>query len=557
MGARSFMLLAIILVLVSYVSVIVYRVLIQNQHPDDGAMLALTPPVINTLLINIWSLAWPRVAVYLNDYENHRTNTAYEDALVTKLFLLNFVNHFTCLFYIAFFQDGTMLFSNQGLRDTCVASKNINGSNEHRGCFPKLAVQIITYLVVTPCVKMVIENQEWWRTRLKRKLLQICGGGGCTHRVSPMLDITSGSTAQPLSIKLVLEGKADLGQSLARLELEFEAAHKASGVPFAWGPVQSALLVSVPSYVLECVFDPPWVSTKDCIVLVNGLKHWRVADITAIATKAQYHGAVAVIVLFSPIQHSSSRVPPRPNAFEAASGGELRIPVFRVVTAEAMAITTALGDIVAGAASPLIRGSIGARITVAWPEQESKLSVAMTSVKVKSDRVITAYSDKVIQYSLVVLFAAAMPLAPILVLITNSIDMRLDIKRMIFHEQRMHARRAEDIGRWQAIIAGINYCAALTNACLIAFSSTFGDEFDDKHGTRARFIALVVFQNAVMLLGFVWRQMVPDTPRDVATAIVNRSELAIESLSPTKAKLKRRGFEAGAEDGRVPAVSEV
>ena len=38
----------------------------------------------------------------MNDFENYRTDTEYEDALIAKTFIFQFVNSFTSLFYIAF-----------------------------------------------------------------------------------------------------------------------------------------------------------------------------------------------------------------------------------------------------------------------------------------------------------------------------------------------------------------------------------------------------------------------------------------------------------------------
>ena len=41
----------------------------------------------------------------LNDYENHRTETAFEDALIAKIFIFNFINTFMVVFYVAFIQQ--------------------------------------------------------------------------------------------------------------------------------------------------------------------------------------------------------------------------------------------------------------------------------------------------------------------------------------------------------------------------------------------------------------------------------------------------------------------
>lgn len=48
------------------------------------------------------SAVYNRVAVLLTDAENHRTDTAYEDSLIGKTFVFQFVNSFASLFYIAF-----------------------------------------------------------------------------------------------------------------------------------------------------------------------------------------------------------------------------------------------------------------------------------------------------------------------------------------------------------------------------------------------------------------------------------------------------------------------
>jgi Calcium-activated chloride channel len=42
------------------------------------------------------------VSLALNDYENHRTDTEYEDNLIAKVFLFQMVNSFAALTYVSF-----------------------------------------------------------------------------------------------------------------------------------------------------------------------------------------------------------------------------------------------------------------------------------------------------------------------------------------------------------------------------------------------------------------------------------------------------------------------
>ncbi|CAE7662482.1 Ano6, partial [Symbiodinium microadriaticum] len=56
----------------------------------------------NAIQIQVMNLIYGGVAIRLTDFENHRTDTAYEDSLIGKTFVFMFVNSFAALFYIAF-----------------------------------------------------------------------------------------------------------------------------------------------------------------------------------------------------------------------------------------------------------------------------------------------------------------------------------------------------------------------------------------------------------------------------------------------------------------------
>lgn len=44
------------------------------------------------------------VAQYLTETELHRTQTEFDDALTLKIFVLQFINYYASIFYIAFFK---------------------------------------------------------------------------------------------------------------------------------------------------------------------------------------------------------------------------------------------------------------------------------------------------------------------------------------------------------------------------------------------------------------------------------------------------------------------
>lgn len=58
--------------------------------------------LINAVQIQVLNAIYNTIAIRLTEYENHRTNTEYEDALIAKTFIFQFVNSFSSLFYISF-----------------------------------------------------------------------------------------------------------------------------------------------------------------------------------------------------------------------------------------------------------------------------------------------------------------------------------------------------------------------------------------------------------------------------------------------------------------------
>ena len=88
------------------------------------------------------------VARALNDWENHRTMSEYEDALITKIFAFRFMNAYSSLFYTGFIkkydlgcpgEDGCLGELRSQLGSMFVTMIGMNDSKEakgtHRFCF--------------------------------------------------------------------------------------------------------------------------------------------------------------------------------------------------------------------------------------------------------------------------------------------------------------------------------------------------------------------------------------------------------------------------------------
>uniref|UniRef100_A0A336M8Y6 Anoctamin n=1 Tax=Culicoides sonorensis TaxID=179676 RepID=A0A336M8Y6_CULSO len=101
-----------------------------------------------------------------------------------------------------------------------------------------------------------------------------------------------------------------------------------------------------------------------------------------------------------------------------------------------------------------------------WEEDNSLL-------KWESQFIYKEYLELVIQFGFVMLFIVAFPLAPLLALLNNVLEMRLDAKKYLLHFRRPVPRRVKDIGHWNNILQMICRMSVITNAILIAFSSDF------------------------------------------------------------------------------------
>ncbi|XP_015486122.1 anoctamin-9 [Parus major] len=83
------------------------------------------------------------------------------------------------------------------------------------------------------------------------------------------------------------------------------------------------------------------------------------------------------------------------------------------------------------------------------------------------------YLEIVIQYSFTTIFVAAFPLAPLLALINNIIEIHMDAIKMMRLRRRMVPRKAKDIGIWLQVLEAIGTLAVIGNGLVIAITSDF------------------------------------------------------------------------------------
>uniref|UniRef100_A0A672HJX8 Anoctamin n=1 Tax=Salarias fasciatus TaxID=181472 RepID=A0A672HJX8_SALFA len=81
------------------------------------------------------------------------------------------------------------------------------------------------------------------------------------------------------------------------------------------------------------------------------------------------------------------------------------------------------------------------------------------------------YLEMVIQFGFITLFVASFPLAPLLALINNIIEVRVDSWKLTTQFRRPVAAKAHSIGAWEEILNGMAVLSVVTNAFIVAFTS--------------------------------------------------------------------------------------
>lgn len=122
------------------------------------------------------------------------------------------------------------------------------------------------------------------------------------------------------------------------------------------------------------------------------------------------------------------------------------------------------------------------------------------------------YAGAVIQYGYATMFISSFPLAVVMAVINNYVQLRIDAWKLCQEFRRPEPRSQEDIGSWYDILEVVSFCAVLTNSGIIAFTGTIF--INSTWIMRVwTFILMVGF---IIGAKFTFAFMVPDVPDDVS-----------------------------------------
>ncbi|XP_047387078.1 anoctamin-8 isoform X3 [Sciurus carolinensis] len=152
------------------------------------------------------------------------------------------------------------------------------------------------------------------------------------------------------------------------------------------------------------------------------------------------------------------------------------------------------------------------------PEEEHSPQLTqaeLESCMKKYEDTFQDYQEMFVQFGYVVLFSSAFPLAALCALVNNLIEIRSDAFKLCTGLQRPFGQRVESIGQWQKVMEAMGVLAILVNCYLIGQCGQLQRLFPWL-SPEAAIVSVVVLEHFALLLKYLIHVAIPDIPGWVA-----------------------------------------
>ncbi|KAJ8922611.1 hypothetical protein NQ315_007643 [Exocentrus adspersus] len=116
-------------------------------------VVPITAALINLVCIVILNLLYDRLAEWLTEMELQRTQTQFDDSLALKIYMFQFVNYYSSIFYIAFFKGKFVGYPAKYNKIFGLRQEECNPG----GCLMELTIQLAIIMIGNQAVNTVME----------------------------------------------------------------------------------------------------------------------------------------------------------------------------------------------------------------------------------------------------------------------------------------------------------------------------------------------------------------------------------------------------------------
>ncbi|XP_059100359.1 anoctamin-8 [Peromyscus eremicus] len=152
------------------------------------------------------------------------------------------------------------------------------------------------------------------------------------------------------------------------------------------------------------------------------------------------------------------------------------------------------------------------------PEEEHSPQLTqaeLESCMKKYEDTFQDYQEMFVQFGYVVLFSSAFPLAALCALVNNLIEIRSDAFKLCTGLQRPFGQRVESIGQWQKVMEAMGVLAIVVNCYLIGQCGQLQRLFPWLSPEGA-IVSVVVLEHLALLVKYLIHAAIPDIPGWVA-----------------------------------------
>lgn len=133
-----FFTISVVIILMSFLVMrLIFQATIDAQY---GPLMASVLQALCTVVLNV---IYKEIAICMVDYENYRTDEEWEDSIISKVFLFQFINSYFSLFYIAFLKG--KIGKLDGYSDACMDGEG----NDTDNCMGELKILLFSTLLTT------------------------------------------------------------------------------------------------------------------------------------------------------------------------------------------------------------------------------------------------------------------------------------------------------------------------------------------------------------------------------------------------------------------------
>jgi len=166
----------------------------------------------------------------------------------------------------------------------------------------------------------------------------------------------------------------------------------------------------------------------------------------------------------------------------------------------------------AGGARAHRRSVTSAGVALVRPRGEADAELQYMMEEYGAVSLVDDYTEMVLQFGYVTLFVAVFPLAPLLALVNNYLEIRIDAYRLCAVHRRPMPQSAEGVALWGDILHAMAFFSVAVSGSIVCFQST---NFTSKMGDAGRVWAFVLFEHLIMGIKAVVDLVIDDVPTHI------------------------------------------